>query len=168
MRSTLTLKPDGRLTRSATLTGPNAKAVSVATGQAAAELEAAMKTNILRSKPAGRTYRTTAIVRKVGKRSIRAVPGLRTRAGGTKAVVGYNFHRASARGQAPAVRSGRLINSIRGRRVADFTARVGVSVAYAPRLDNPNGLDRPFFFSQARLFRPRFLTLIKTAWTGGQ
>lgn len=167
LKTSLVLKPDGRLSRSATLTGPNAKGVSVAVGQAAAELEGRMKTRILQSKPSGRTYRLNAIVRKTGKRSIRNVKGLRRVNDGKSVIAGYNFHRASRRGQPPAVLSGRLINSIRGRRIGDFTGRVGVGVVYAPRLDNPNGLDRPFFMSTARDYRPRFLQLIRAAWFAG-
>jgi hypothetical protein len=148
-----------------TLTGPNAKAVSVQVGASAAELEGLMKQNIASSRPAGRTYSIGSILKRAGgKRSIRNVKGLRRR--GDKVVVGSRIHRASAKGQPPAILSGRLVNSIRGRRIGEFTARVGVGVSYAVPLDNPNRLDRPFFISQARNYRPRFVARIRSAWLG--
>jgi hypothetical protein len=81
-------------------------------------------------------------------------------------IVGYNFHRASRAGQPPAILTGRLINSIRAYRVAEFKYRVGTSVVYAIYLDDPNGLNRPFFFSVAEQFRARFLEIMREAYFG--
>jgi hypothetical protein len=79
-------------------------------------------------------------------------------------VVGSTFYRASAPGQPPAIRTGRLLNSIGSRRIGPTAARVSVSVEYALPLDDPDGLDRPFFMSQAEMYRPRFEQNIADAY----
>lgn len=96
--------------------------------QSAAELESRIKRKILDSRPAGRVYGR-------GKR---------------------RFHRASARGQAPAVDTGGLLNSIRARKIGLLKAVVATSKIYAARLDDQNRLNRPFFQSEADAFRPKF------------
>jgi hypothetical protein len=121
-----------------------------------------MKENIQRSVPAGRTYRKTAIVRKSSRRT----SGLKLAVRNGKVIVGYNFHRASRRGQPPAIDSGRLINGIRSTRIAAGHGRVGVAVDYALPLDDPEGLDRPFFSSRVALYRPVFFENIRRAWLG--
>lgn len=139
-------------------------AIAAAVENSTVELEGEMKNNIRVSVPGGRTYRKGAIVRPLSRRN----STLRLRRRGDKVIVGYNFHRASRRGQAPAILSGRLINSIRGRRIAPFRGRVGVGVEYALPLDDPQGLDRPFFTSQVEKFRPVFYENIRRAWLLGK
>ena len=96
--------------------------------QSAAELESRIKLRILNSTPRGRMYKR-----------------------------GNNrFHRASARGQAPAVDSGNLINSIRARKTGFLSAVVATGNNYAAWLDDKNKLDRPFFNSEAEKFRAKF------------
>lgn len=58
-------------------------------------------------------------------------------------VVGYKFHRASAPGEAPAVDSGKLINSIETGMYGDTMATVSASAMYAGMLEE--NLNRPFF-----------------------
>jgi hypothetical protein len=140
--------------------GIQPSAIAGALSKSAAELEADIKENMAASIPAGRTYRTTAIVR----RSTRATAGLKLRGRGRRGlIVGANFHRASAPGQPPAIRTGRLINSIRGRLVGLRSARVTVGVGYGLPLDDPEGLNRPFFHSRAILYRPRFVENVRQA-----
>lgn len=47
--------------------------------------------------------------------------------------------------------------------IGPMSGRVGVGAFYGLYLDDPNGLDRPFFMSRAELYRPRFLELIRVA-----
>lgn len=148
----------------ATKPGGRPGAIAAVTMRAALEFETDVKTNIQRSIPGGRTYRTTAIVRATTKK--RSGLGLRNR--GNRQIVGYNFHRASKRGQPPAILSGRLINSIRTKRLGPISARVFVGVLYGLYLDDPNILDRPFFHSRARLFAPRFVELVNEAYRSGR
>lgn len=147
----------------ATRSGSRPGAVTAAVMRAALEFETDVKTNIQRSIPGGRTYKTTPIVRRSTRRNSNL--GLRRRPGGL--VVGYNFHRASRRGQPPAILSGRLINSIRSRRLGPSSARAFVGALYGLILDDPQGLDRPFFHSRARIFAPRFVELINEAYRSG-
>lgn len=56
------------------------------------------------------------------------------------------FHRASARGERPAVDTGRLLNSVEANRLGDTTAEVVASVPYASFLQD--GLDRPILSEQ--------------------
>jgi hypothetical protein len=142
------------------LKGTKPAALSSAVSVSAVELESNVKTNMQRSIPAGRTYRLGSIVRKSNRRN--AVPGLVQR--GSNVVVGSKFYRASKRGQPPAIRTGRLFNSIGSRRTGPLSARVSVSVAYAMPLDDPEGLDRPFFQSQAVAYFPRFQQNVKDAY----
>jgi hypothetical protein len=134
------------------LKGTSPAAISAAVGRSAVELESDIKLNIQKSVPAGRIYRIGSIVRRSNRRN--AVKGLRKR--GDKVIVGSTFYRASKRGQPPAIRTGRLLNSIGSRSISPTSARVSVSVDYAMPLDDPQGLDRPFFQSRALLFQPRF------------
>lgn len=123
--------------------------------QCAIELEGDIKATIFTSRPAGRTYKTTAITRKLKRNP----NNLRRR--GDRLIIGYNFHRASARGQAPAIRTGGLVNSIRAQRIAELRARVIVGKAYGAILDDPNGLNRPFFQSTLRKRLPVYLARIR-------
>lgn len=95
--------------------------------QSAAELEAKIKQKILESSPAGKTYAR-----------------------------GNIFHRASRKGQPPAVFSGSLLISIRAKKLGELKSSVSTSKNYAPRLDNKNKLDRPFFESTAEAYKAQF------------
>lgn len=125
------------------------------------ELERDIKTTISSSKPAGRTYRRTRIVRNPSKSRPSGLRKYATAGGKTKVIVGYNFHRASRRGQAPAIDTGRLINSIRMQKVSQLRVKVATSVLYAPILDDPAGLDRPFFESTVKANRTKYLKRIR-------
>lgn len=140
--------------------GRRPAAVPAAVVNSALELERDIKQNIAASVPAGRTYRRTAIVRASSRRN----SGLKLKKRGNNVIVGYNFHRASRIGQAPAIDSGRLLNSIRGIKTGPVNARVNVGVNYGQPLDDPAYLDRPFFFLRAELYRPRFYENIRKAY----
>lgn len=127
--------------------------------KSALEYETDVKENIATTPKTGRTYRTTAIVRRGSRRN----QGLGLRRRGRNLIVGYNFHRASARGESPAILSGRLINSITTSRIGPLSARTAVGAFYGLILDDPAGLDRPFFHSRAQLYFPRFVENIKAA-----
>ncbi len=107
----------------------------------------------MRAPKHGRTYRRGAITRKA-TRNTRAL-GLRERVTGRgqlspegfslekrRAVVGYKIHRASARGEAPAVDTSVLINSVKAR-PKGWRAEIGSPVGYAWLLEYV--LDRPAF-----------------------
>jgi hypothetical protein len=128
--------------------------------ESAAELEKEIKQTILDSVPRGKTYRRGAITR---SRSARNIRGLKLQTRGNKAIVGSRFHRASAKGQPPAVDTGGLINSVRARRYGVMKARVSAGKLYAPILDDPKKLNRPFFASVAEKFRPKFKQNIQEA-----
>lgn len=144
--------------------GARPGAVAASLLRAGLEFERDVKTGIQRSVPAGRTYKTTAIVR----RSTRRNRGLALRRRGAGVIVAYNFHRASRRGQPPAILSGRLINSIRTKRVGQSAVRTYVGAFYGLILDDPEGLDRPFFHSRARLFQPRFVEIVREGYRSGR
>lgn len=152
--------------RSPLLTGKGIpiERLDLAVQTSGAELERDIKENIQQSTPAGRTYRRGAIIRKPSRRT--AGLGLQNASRGRGIIVGFKFHRASARGQAPAIDTGRLINSIAARRIGIMRARVGVSVSYALPLDDPEGLYRPFFSSRVRLYRSRYFVNIRKALLG--
>lgn len=123
-----------------------------------------MKRNISVSVAAGRTYRRAAIVRKASRRN--SGLKLKTRKGGSLVVVGFQFHRASRRGQPPAIDTGKLINSIRALRISKFRHRINVGALYGAYLDDPEVLDRPFFASRVELFRPVFFENMRRAVLG--
>jgi hypothetical protein len=106
--------------------------------QSAAELESKIKQKILASRPAGRTYRRGAAVLKGGKPAA------------------FSLHRASKKGQPPAVDSGGLVNSIGAKKTGAVKAAVSSGKNYAGRLDRKDRLDRPFFASTAEEFRAKF------------
>lgn len=139
-------------------------AIAAAVSNSTFQLERDIKENIQRSKPAGRTYRRTAIVRPESRRN--SALKLPRRAGGV--IVGYTFHRASRAGQAPAIDSGKLINSIKGKVVSPLRGRVGVGAEYALPLDDPNGLNRPLFTERVNKFRTVFFENIRRAWLAGR
>jgi hypothetical protein len=155
--------------------------------QSGAELEGEIKQTMLPStrkeQPSGRTYRKGPIVKRATKALLKL--GLRKQKGRTdKVIAGANFHRASAPGQAPAVDSGGLVNSIRAKKTGEMKSKVSSSKDYAAALDDGarppskrsgrrskkrNGpvenfmgphrggmAARPFFKSTAEAFRPKF------------
>jgi len=130
--------------------------LDTAVQESAAELESEIKQRILNSTPRGRIYRRGAVT-KAATKPLRAL-GLHSVRGNQKRVVaGARFHRASAKGQPPAVDSGSLLSSIRARRgKSEMSAIVATGKNYAPILDNLNKLDRPFFKSVAEKFKPKF------------
>jgi len=123
--------------------------------QCAIELEGDVKATIFSSRPAGRTYKTTAITRRLKNNPNK----LKRR--GDRLIIGYNFHRASAEGQAPAIRTGGLINSIRAQKIAELRARVIVGKDYGAILDDPRGLNRPFFQKTLKKRLPVYLARIR-------
>jgi hypothetical protein len=154
-----------------TLTNPLWKAASrrrvldKAVQESGAELEAEIKRTILESKPAGRTYRRGPITRKATAKNL--PPGLRTQKGNSNNVIaGSNFHRASKKGQPPAVDTAGLINSIRAKKTGELKSTVATSKKYAEVLDDPKKLDRPFFKTTAEKFLPKFKENIKKAIGG--
>ena len=131
--------------------------------QSGAELESLIKQRILTGPKSGKTYRRGAIKKKVAKRDLvfyrsnrkvfkRTFTGLYAE----KTTVGYQFHRASKKGESPASDTGGLANSIRAKKIGFLSVRVATSKRYALRLDSRQGLDRPFFASTAEEFKPKF------------
>lgn len=119
-----------------------------------AELEAGIKQKILTSQPAGRTYRRSPITRAATSRNLPA--GLRRTKNKNRVIVGSNFHRASRRGQPPAVDTAGLINSIRARKTGPLKTTVSAGKHYGEILDDPNKLNRPFFRSTVKEYLPKF------------
>jgi hypothetical protein len=154
------------LTTPALRDGIQTDAIAGALANSTAELEGRIKTNIQSSRPTGHIYRRTPLVRKGSRRNsgLKLKPGNRA---GT-VIVGYTFHRASSPGQPPAIDTGRLINSIRGMRISDFQHRINVGVEYGLPLDDPAGLDRPFFTSEVEKYRPIFYENMRRAVIGPQ
>lgn len=123
------------------------------------DLESDIKTNlqINAQKAAGKTYRRGRITKAASK--ITKAINLRhfvTAKGNERAIIGYKFHRASAKGQSPATDTGGLIGSVAGRDLAELRARVSVGKKYGAILDDPTKLNRPFFKVRVDLFRPNF------------
>lgn len=145
------------------------KRLGILVQASAAELEGEIKQTILSSNPSGRTYRRGRITKAVGKRGKVPVKGLKTFStakGNKRVVTGFNFHRASAPGQAPASDSGGLVNSVRAKKISENRAKVTVGKKYGAALDNGTvkaGRSRrvkikarPFFRVTVEKFRPRF------------
>jgi hypothetical protein len=120
------------------------KILSEVVFESALSLEGDIKDVIASSRPAGRTYRLGAITS--NRKSSQGL-GLKSRNknGKKQTIVGANFHRASAKGQPPAIRTGGLLNSIRTKKIAQLRAKVFVGKFYGGILDAKDGLDRPFF-----------------------
>lgn len=97
------------------------------------------------SVPSGKTYRRGSIKRRATKRN--SVPGLRmtTVRGKEARIVGYKFHKASAKGQPPAKDTKKLYKGNKVKRMAAFRVRVYNDVPYATHLEPPAKLHRPFF-----------------------
>jgi hypothetical protein len=91
------------------------------------------------STPSGKTYRRKAITTRRTKAKERI--GLQKR-GKTRLISGYGFHRASAKGQAPAKDTGKLYRNIKVLRRSATEYRVVFGAPYAGYLEF--NLDRPF------------------------
>jgi hypothetical protein len=111
------------------------------------------------STPTGRVYRRGTIRNRRTQAGIDA--GLRG-SGKTRMITGVRFHRASAKGQAPAEDTGRLYRDISVRRMARGNYRVRFGAPYAGFLEL--ALDRPFIlpaieaavkrtFSESKIFQ---------------
>lgn len=122
-----------------------------------------IQANIDASIPAGRVYRRSRITRVASKRN--AVKGLRlTEKQGKQArIVGYNFHRASAKGQPPAKDTKRLYRGNRVMRLSAFGIRVYNIMPYARHLEPPAKLNRPFFASAVNKNRDKYRRMIMKA-----
>lgn len=103
----------------------------------------------------GRVYARGAITRAATK-GTRAL-GLRERAGKNgkrRAITGYKIHRASAPGEAPAIDTGQLVNSVRSQ-IKGLVGRIRATAAHASRLEFL--MRRPSFGPALERERPRFL-----------
>lgn len=103
--------------------------------EAAFGLEAALK-ELLTGSRSGRTYRRKAITRAVGRRG-KVLRGSRTQgteSGKRREIIGYQFYRASAPGEAPGTDTGNLANSIMARVIGDGAAEVSLAF-YAAYFD---------------------------------
>lgn len=131
--------------------------------QSGAELESRIKQKILSGPKTGRVYRRAAIKKKIARRDLGFYRSNRqifrrtfTTLFNEKTTVGYQFHRASKRGESPASDTGGLVNSIRAVKLGYMSVRVASSKRYALALDSPRGLDRPFFAATVIEYKPIF------------
>jgi hypothetical protein len=76
--------------------------------------------------------------------------------GGGRAFRGGGRYRASAKGEAPAIRSGRLFNSIKESYPDKLTGVITVDTHYAAYLEPPAPLDRPFALVSVETVVERF------------
>jgi hypothetical protein len=76
--------------------------------------------------------------------------------GGGRAFRGGGRYRASAKGEAPAVRSGRLFNSLKESYPDKLTGVLTIDTPYAAYLEPPAPLDRPFALVSAETIASRF------------
>ena len=144
--------------------------LDLAVQQSGAELESEVKKVILNSTPRGKLYRRGAIRRQIAGRDLKFFRSnkrvFRRKFTGLfreTTVVGYNFHRASAKGQSPAVESGGLVNSIQSQRAKPLHNIVKVGKVYGVILDDKQRLDRPFFTVTVKNFREKFKANIQEA-----
>lgn len=140
-------------------------ALSAVIFKVASEFERDVKTNIRESVPAGKTYRRGRITKAITRNTLNGLRTFATSAGKKRAIVGYNFHRASAPGQPPAIDTGRLINSITVQKLSPLRYRIASSVRYAEPLDMGTRriAKRPFFFSVLAKHREHYLSQIQAA-----
>lgn len=123
--------------------------------QSAAELEAKIKQKILSSVPAGKVYARGALTARANKAQL-GLGLLRKPGTKTRVIIGNRFHRASAKGQPPAVDSGKLLNSIKTKQTAPLQITIFSNLRYAEILDNPQKLNRPFMRKERDNFRSKF------------
>lgn len=128
-----------------------------------AELEGLIKQKILTGPKSGKLYRRSAIKKRIAQKDLKFFRSNRkvfrrtfTTLFSEKTTVGYQFHRASKKGESPASDTGALANSIRAVKLGYMSARVASSKRYALRLDSARGLDRPFFSVTVKEFKPKF------------
>lgn len=76
--------------------------------------------------------------------------------GGGRAFRGGGRYQASAKGEAPAIRSGRLFNSLKESYPDKLTGILTVDTPYAAYLEPPAKLDRPFALVSAETVVQRF------------
>jgi len=76
--------------------------------------------------------------------------------GGGRVFRGGGRYRASAKGEAPAVRSGRLFNSPKESYPDKLTGLLTIDAPYAAYLEPPAPLDRPFALVSAETVAQRF------------
>ena len=127
----------------------------------------------------GRLYRRGAVTRayKVGGKRAQAyqAAGARSRVVGGKLRVttGYQFHRASAPGEAPAIDLGKLRASGEADMVGESAAMVSYSAVYAARQEmggsDSRGVNieaRPYLKPEAEDAQPRFETRMKDMLAG--
>lgn len=121
------------------------------------ELAGEQKELMTNSQPSGKTYRRGRITQALSKRNKNL--GLRTfetKKGNKRAIVGFKFHRASRKGEPPAIDKGILRNSIKFKLVSDLKGQVSVGAKYGDVLDDPTKLNRPFFRKTVKNFQPKF------------
>lgn len=76
--------------------------------------------------------------------------------GGGRVFRGGGRYRASAKGEAPAIRSGRLFNSIKESYPNKLTGIITIDTPYAAYLEPPAPLDRPFALVSAETIVEQF------------
>lgn len=106
----------------------------------------------------GRTYARGAITKRASK--VTRGLGLRERTtakGNKRAIAGYNFHRASAPGEAPAVDTSVLINSVRGK-PDGLRGEVSSGAAQAAQLEYQ--MNRPAFEPALDTAIPSFIARV--------
>lgn len=105
----------------------------------------------------GKIYRRAPITAKATKKTkALGLKTLITKKGNERAIIAYKFHRASAIGFAPATDHGGLIGSIAAVNLDELRSRVFVGKNYGAILDDPEGLNRPFFRVTVKKFKPKF------------
>lgn len=114
--------------------------LAAAVSKSRKELKQAVRQRIIKSIPTGRTYR------RKGRSSISSRQA---------------EHRASRRGQAPAIDSGKTLNSIDEKRTGDFSGEVSVNTEYAAILENK--MDRPFVKTTADKYEKKFIANVEKA-----
>lgn len=128
-----------------------------ATGRAAAEIEARAKNKIRDTNKTGRLYRVGSIRKAYGARHTGQLEamGLRGRTldtGKKQFVIAAKVHRASARGEAPALFTGNLANSIKHTEAEQTALGVRSTVNVNARYGKPleTKLDRPYLTVAAK------------------
>jgi len=154
MRLTKTVQLDSPLLHNPEALRP---ALAKVVAETAFEIERDVKLQ-MRAPKSGRAYGRGVIGRRVSRVTRGLSFGERTTAAGRRqAIVGSKFHRASAPGQAPAVNTGVLVNSVRAV-PKGLRATIGSSVAYAAALEfGTRGVAaRPAFAPALERARPNF------------
>lgn len=114
--------------------------LAAAVSKSRKELKQAVRERIIKSKPSGKTHRRLN------------VSNISSRRG---------EHRASRRGQAPAIDSGKLLNSINEKRTGEFSGEVSVNTEYAAILEEK--MDRPYVKPTADKYEKKFVRNVEKA-----